>query len=256
MRSGRMRRAGARIHPTQREARSSHLNASMTVVSQQDRTPARGRRSLSVPRWITDHGLSLSFGALFLAAAIGQSVTGHISYNEELSMHGLRGVGYVRYLGTGNFVDAMLTNWQAAILQLGCLIVFGAKFRERGAAHSLRPVRKGDKRRKPDGAGRPWVYRHSLSLAFGAIFVLCFLGHLLFGSMDYNTQLRMVHRPPVSVASYGRSAAFWFSNTQTWEAEFAAIVIYVLLSIYLRQQGSPESKPVDSSNATTGETNH
>jgi hypothetical protein len=73
--------------------------------------------------------------------------------------------------------------------------------------------------------------------------------------MQYNASLRMMRRPPVSVLRYGLGADFWFSNMQTWEAEFAAIAIYVLLSIYLRQQGSPESKPVDSSNRATGVTN-
>lgn len=73
--------------------------------------------------------------------------------------------------------------------------------------------------------------------------------------MDYNAELQMVHKPPVTTVDYGLSSAFWFSNMQTWEAEFAALAIYIILSIFLRQQGSPESKPVDSSNDVTGKTN-
>lgn len=206
-------------------------------------------------QWVEDHSLSFSFALLFLTALAGQSVSGHFSYNSELSMHGLPPLGYVSYLGTGNFLDGMFTNWQAALLQLGCLIVFGEKFREKGAAHSLKPKGQPHRQQKGDGKRRPWIYRHSLSLAFVALFSLSFMAHLLFGVRDYNAKLQMIHRPPIATVEYAVSSAFWFSNTNTWEAEFAAIAIYVVLSIFLRQQGSPESKPVDSRNSDTGETN-
>lgn len=206
-------------------------------------------------KWLQDHSLSLSFAVLFVGALIGQSFAGHLSYNSELSMHGLPGLGYFDYLGTGNFLDGIFTNWQAALLQLGCLIVFGEKLREKGAAHSQKPKGQPHKQDQQKGKERPWVYRHSLSLAFGALFTLSFLAHLFFGVMDYNAKLGMIHRPPITTVQYATSSAFWFSNTDTWEAEFAVIAIYVVLSIFLRQQDSPESKPVDSRNSDTGETN-
>jgi hypothetical protein len=206
-------------------------------------------------RWVEDHGLSLTFALLFVTALAGQSIAGHFSYNSERSMHGFPALGYFTYLSSGNFLDGIFTNWQAALLQLGCLIVFGEKFREKGAAHSLKPRDEPHRQRRGDGKRRPWIYRHSLSLAFAALFMLSFLAHLFFGVMDYNAKLQMMHRPPITTADYGVSSTFWFSNTDTWEAEFAAIAIYVVLSIFLRQQGSPESKPVDSRNSDTGETN-
>jgi len=206
-------------------------------------------------RWLGDHSLSLSFAFLFIVALAGQSVAGHSSYNSERSMHGLSALGYFRYLRTGNFLDGMFTNWQAALLQLGCLIVFGEKFREKGAAHSLKPKGERHRQKRDDGKRRPWLYRHSLSLAFVALFTLAFVAHLFFGTMDYDAQLQMIHRSPIGAGDYAVSSAFWFSNTNTWEAEFAAIAIYVILSVFLRQQGSPESKPVDSRNSDTGETN-
>lgn len=209
-----------------------------------------------MPKWLTDHGLSISFASLFLAAVAGQSFTGHLNYNAELSVHGLPTLGYIGYLGTGNFLDGMFTNWQAALLQLGCLIVFGEKLREKGAAHSLRPKGYARRTRKADGKRRSWLYRNSLSLAFIVLFVLAFIAHLFFGAMNHNATLAMIHKPPISTGAYGMSSAFWFANMQTWEAEFIAIAIYIVLSVYLRQQGSPESKPVDSSNTATGETNH
>jgi Domain of unknown function (DUF6766) len=209
-----------------------------------------------MPRWLKDHGLSLSFTALFLASLAGQSVAGHMSYNSELAMHGFRGLSYFRYLGTGNFLDGIFTNWQAALLQLGCLVLFGVRLREKGAAHSLTTRNLPHKRPKQKGRRRSWAYRNSLTLAFAGLFALSFAAHLFFGAMDHNMRMQMIHRPPISTLGYGLSSDFWFSNMQTWEAEFAAIAIYVVFSIYLRQQGSPESKPVESSNAVTGKTNH
>jgi Domain of unknown function (DUF6766) len=206
-------------------------------------------------QWLTNHSLSLSFGTLFLASLAGQSLSGLWNYNSELAMHGLPAVSYLSYLHTGNFLDGIFTNWQAALLQLGCLIVFASQFRERGAAHSRSPIVRADRRTRIERSRRSWVYRHSLSLAFAALFVLSFLGHLFFGVMDHNEKLQMIRKPPITTISYGLSSEFWFTTTQTWEAEFAALVFYILLSVYLRQQGSPESKPVDSSNRATGVTN-
>jgi len=213
----------------------------------------RRAHSFAFQRWVLDHGLSLSFASLFAVCLVGQSISGHLSYNSALAMHGLPPVSYAGYLATGNFLDGAFTNWQAALLQLACLVVFAAKFRERGAAHALSPRTRG--RLRSEARSRPWIYRHSLSLAFGALFLLSFLAHLFFGAMDYNARLEMIRRSPISTADYGLSSAFWFANTQTWEAEFAALAFYIILSIFLRQQGSPESKPVGSSNRVTGKTN-
>ena len=217
--------------------------------------PPPSRRTIITPllRLITEHGLSLSFASLFVVCLAGQSIWGHLNYDSELAAHGLPTIGYASYLATGNFLDGAFTNWQAALLQLGCLIVFAAKFREKGAAHSLSPRTRN--KSKGEDKSLPWIYRNSLSLAFAALFALSFIAHLFFGAMDYNAELQMVHKPPVTTVDYGLSSAFWFSNMQTWEAEFAALAIYIILSIFLRQQGSPESKPVDSSNDVTGKTN-
>ena len=211
---------------------------------------------MTMPRWLTEHGLSLSFASLFALSLAGQSIAGHISYNSTLAMHGFPGISFLGYLRTGNFLDGIFTNWQAALLQLGCLMLFGVKLRERGAAHSLTTRNLPHKRPQRKGRRRSWVYRNSLTLAFAALFALAFAAHLVFGAMDCNAKLAMIHQPLLSTLSYGCSSGFWFSNMQTWEAEFAAIAIYVVLSVYLRQQGSPESKPVESSNAVTGKTNH
>ncbi|HWA93879.1 MAG TPA: DUF6766 family protein [Terracidiphilus sp.] len=217
----------------------------------------RQKRNVAAPlRWFREHGLSVSFTSLFLICLAGQSIAGHTSYNSELASHGIRTISFAAYLRTGNFLDGIFANWQAALLQLGCLIFFGTRLREKGAAHSLTTRNLQHKRGMKDRTRRPWIYRNSLTIAFATLFAATFAAHLVFGGMDYNARLEMTGKPAISTMAYGLSSAFWFSNMQTWEAEFAAIALYVVFSIFLRQQGSPESKPVDSSNEVTGKTNH
>lgn len=214
-------------------------------------------------KFVTDHGLLLSFLGLFVVFLFGQVVAGQMAYSHSLVEHGLGAVGYWQYVRTGNFLEGIFANWQAALLQLGALIVFAVFLRTRGAAHSLRTEksnrqRRAEERRKDKSRpkrARSWIYRNSLSLAFLVLFLVCFVLHLLSATAAYNEQRSLTRRAPVAVGAYFLSSRFWFETMQTWEAEFMAIGLYVGLSIFLRQEGSPESKPVESRNDTTGETN-
>ena len=213
---------------------------------------------MRIVRWIRDHSLSIVFFALFLGAIAVQSLTGLSSYNSKLTDHQMPTIGYLQYLQTGDFLDGTFSNWQAAILQLGLLIVFGEKLRQKGAAHSRKPDGESHKNRQPknkDGANRSWIYRNSLSLAFALLFLGCFAAHLVFGHMAYNENQQMIALRPVSAADYLLMPAFWFSCTQTWEAEFAVMGIFIILTVFLRQEGSPESKPVNTPDSDTGDTN-
>ena len=100
-----------------------------------------------------------------------------------------------------------------------------------------------------------WFYRNSLSMAFLLMFVFSFALHVVFGARAYNEERSLAAQPPISIAAFLVSAKFWSTTLQTWQAEYLVIAIYVVLSIFLRQQGSPESKPVESSNETTGKAN-
>lgn len=210
-----------------------------------------------------DYGLVVVFGALFVVFLIAQALSGMLAYNHTRAAHGLPVVSYWRYTTTGNFLEGMFANWQAALLQLGALILFAVFLRTKGAPHSIKPEKsakqlKAEERRKQKSRpkrAKSWIYRNSLSLAFMGLFLACFVLHLLAATSAYNEQGALTHRAPVSVASYFASSRFWFQTFQTWEAEFMAIGLYVTLSIFLRQEGSPESKPVDSKNNSTGETN-
>lgn len=207
--------------------------------------------STPVARFFNDNGLSLALLALFIPALAGQAVTGWKAFNEARSAAHLASISFARYLGTGNFLDGLFSNWQAAVLQLVVLISFGAVLRQKGATHSRQPGDDHD----PGRGNHGWIYAHSLALAFTALFVITFAGHLLCGAMKYNEDQQLQHLPQIDLGSYAGSAAFWFSAFQCWEAEFAVIGIYVVLSIFLRQEASPESKPVSASDEQTGGAN-
>ena len=100
-----------------------------------------------------------------------------------------------------------------------------------------------------------WFYRNSLSLAFLLLFVFSLALHVVFGTYAYNEERSLAGQPPISIAAFPLSAKFWSITLQTWQAEYLVIALYVVLTIFLRQQDSPESKPVESSNETTGEAN-
>jgi hypothetical protein len=213
----------------------------------------------SIAKAVSDDSMSIALFSLFLACVAGQGLSGWFAYSGSLLAEHNREITFCAYLGTGNFLDAMLSNWQAAILQLAVLIVFSSVLRQKGAAHS----RKADSENYRTLGWMPgsqptvqkWLYANSLSLVFVGMFVVTFMLHMLFGEWKYNEDHALLHLAPISFGSYAGSSSFWFSVFQCWEAEFGAIGIYIVLSIYLRQERSPESKPVEASNEQTGGAN-
>lgn len=204
---------------------------------------------------IMDNSLSIALFALFVVCISAQSLAGWRVQNETLAAYGRAAVGYRQFLATGTFLEGLASNWQAAVLQLGSLILFSSFLYQRGAPHSRDPrVAKRKQRRRK--AGRfIWFYSHSLFLAFLLLFVLALALHIVFGAHAYNEERSLASQPPISTAAFLLSAKFWSTTLQTWQAEYLAIALYVVLTIFLRQQGSPESKPVESRNETTGEAN-
>jgi hypothetical protein len=213
----------------------------------------------SLKKVISDDSLSIMLFSLFLVSLIGQGVTGWLAYNHSLKARHFREIPLGSYLDTGNFLDGIFSNWQAAILQLAVLISFSSVLRQKGAAHSRKMAptshRKIDWKLGLRPTVQEWLYANSLSLAFLGIFVVTFLLHALFGEWKYNENQALRHLPAISFGSYAGSSSFWFSVFQCWEAEFWAIGLYIVLSIFLRQENSPESKPVGASDEQTGGVN-
>lgn len=97
------------------------------------------------------------------------------------------------------------------------------------------------------------LYSNSLGLALFFIFLITFALHALGGTSAYNEEALWHHEETLSVWQYLTTAQFWFESFQNWQSEFLAVSVLLVLSIFLRQRGSPESKPVESSNAKTGD---
>lgn len=221
-------------------------------------TPMNFKFAQAFSKWVAENSLSIAFFSLFVIAVAAQMITGLHSYNSTLTSYGLPKINFTSYLKTGNFLDGVAVNWQAAILQLGCLIVFTTVLHQKGASHSLRTdVASKEKHKKEEEKEKhiPWLYRHSLSIAFVLLFAGAFVAHIVFATESYNETGALIGQAPVSIAAFVRTATFWFSTTETWEAEFIIMGVFLVLSIFLRQQGSAESKPVNSSDDETGDAN-
>jgi Ca2+/Na+ antiporter len=205
-------------------------------------------------KFLENNGLSLAFWALFLVSLIGQGYAGYLlQYAHSAAQP--PAVGFFRYLVTPAFLQAVFSNWQAALLQFFALIVFAIFLRQRGASHSRKPANEQPaKEKEASSAVRryPWLYRNSLSLAFLLLFAVSFVIHLFAGAAAYNDERVSLSEPPLSLARFFFSAKFWFATLQTWQAEFFVVAMFLVLSVYLRQEKSAESKPVGATDEETG----
>jgi hypothetical protein len=218
--------------------------------------------------WLRNNSLSLFFGVLFLAALFGQSLAGHRVFNEDALEHGSRSISYVRYLVSSQFGEAVVENWQSEFLQFSFFILATVWFIQRGSNESKKPEDAGlesdqqqligeyGQRNSPRWAKvrgwRTWVYGNSLILVMAAIFFASWFAQSVTGWTDYNDQQRDHDQAPVSWAAYLTRADFWEKTLQNWQSEFLAVGTMAVFTIYLRQRGSPESKPVGAPHDQTG----
>jgi hypothetical protein len=209
---------------------------------------------------LKDNSLSIVLFLLFLFFLIGQFFTGFVLYNNNQLKAGLQIENLKEYLTSGSFLNAVFINWQAAFLQLFALIVFSVFLVQKGASHSRNPNFRGIRKNEektfkslpfPQNVLR-LLYENSLSLVLLFFFLVSFILHIYFGLKAYNEELQLRSQLPVTLKHYLSSNRFWFENLSTWQAEFMAIFGFIVASIYFRQRGSAESKPVDASDDETG----
>ena len=217
-------------------------------------------------RIFRDHGLSITMFGIFALCVVGLALVGWDSYNQDREAHGEPLAGLVEYLGTSDFGEAMFENWESEFLQMGAYVLLTVFLFQRGSAESKDPDESegaaDDKSRKSKKRNVPWplhrggwvltVYRHSLSIALFAFFGFSFLLHLIYGAARFSEEQVAHGDAPVTAFQYLFASQFWFESLQNWQSEFVSIVALVGLTIFLRQQGSPQSKPVDESHGTTG----
>lgn len=212
------------------------------------------------------NGLSITVFALFIVFLVGQSVTGWMEENNELRQHQRVSVSFVEYLTSGSFVEVTAENWESEFLQMFIYVVFTVFLFQRGSSESKSPDEPEEVDRDPrkfkHKRDAPWpvragglalrLYERSLSLAFLLLFLISFALHALGGTVHFNAENQLHGEASITVWEYLATARFWYESFQNWQSEFLAIGSMVVLSIFLRQRGSPESKPVDSPHSETG----
>lgn len=217
--------------------------------------------------WLRDNGLLLANGALFLVFLAAMTVAGWNVFNEEQLEHGQAAVGLLQYLGSGEYGEAVFENWESEFLQMGMYVVLTAVLIQRGSSESKPPDEPApqdvDPRSVRKTKATPWpvrrggwmlvLYEHSLSILFFVLFAASITLHAITGSQAYSDEQLQHGGEAVSPWEYLGTSQFWFESFQNWQSEFLAVAVIVIGSVYLRQRGSAESKPVAAAHAATGE---
>ena len=227
-------------------------------------------RARSGPKggFFRENGLSIVWlGLFFVSFIVGQTVAGQLEYNEDQRDHGRPEVTMVEYLKSSHFVEATMENWESEFLQMFLFVTLTAFLYQKGSSESKKLYQKEavdrDPRNSKSKKDVPWpvkrggfvlrLYENSLSLAFLVLFLACFFLHAASGARHYNEEQRDHGKTEqVTTLQYMKTSRFWFESFQNWQSEFLAVGSMVMLSIWLRQRGSPESKPVDAPHEQTG----
>ncbi|CAH0201522.1 hypothetical protein MP478_09520 [Chryseobacterium sp. WG14] len=202
------------------------------------------------------NSLSIVLIALMLCSLLGQFFTGWSVENKELAENGQKALTLTQYIYSGHFIQATFENWESEFLQMMLYVLLTISLRQKGSSESKSMEGKEDVDREPIVHPKaPWpvkkggiwlkIYKHSLSLAFGILFLASFILHFYGSLKDFNNEQIMNDKPPVSTSQYLTESRFWFESFQNWQSEFLAVASLVILSIWFREKGSPESKPVD-----------
>jgi hypothetical protein len=201
------------------------------------------------PKVLRDNGLAIAAFALFFVSWGIQAYMGHQVYNEDRQVHHHALVGFWQYLRTWHFLEATMENWESEFLQMGVFVVLTGHLFQRGSAESKDP----DEGAEDDSKPHSWIYEHSLSLALFGLFLFCFACHAVGGLGIYNEEQREHGEAVVSLIQFLGTPTFWFQSMQNWQSEFLAVGALTVLSIFLRERGSAQSKRVDAPNEKTGE---
>ena len=219
-------------------------------------------------RFVRDNSLSIFFLVIFLAALVGQAIAGHSLYNQEQLDHGGDAISLGRYITSSAFGQAVMENWQSEYLQFMLLMLATVWLIQRGSPESKQPHLRGvesdrDQRVREhaesdsplwarSGGLRTPLYSNSLLIVMAVIFVGAWFAQSVTGWTQFNEE-QAAHGPPdVSWWSYVGSSNFWEATFQNWQSEFLAVGSFAVLAVFLRQRGSPESKPVGAPHEATG----
>ncbi|HYO21433.1 MAG TPA: DUF6766 family protein, partial [Flavisolibacter sp.] len=213
-----------------------------------------------------NNSLSVVFFLLFVVSIIGQAITGLKEHNQEMQDEGGQTLTMTQYFTSGHFLQSTFENWESEFFQMGLFIILTMFLYQKGSSESKDPDKKKEEvDREPDPKRKdaPWpvrkggiyleIYKHSLCYAMGLLFLLSFLLHWYGSLKDHNEEQALKGLPVESAIQYLGNSRLWFESFQNWQSEFLSIFAIVILSIFLREKGSPQSKPVDAAHSETGE---
>lgn len=215
--------------------------------------------------FIRNNGLSICFFLLFMGAFGGQIIFGFEEHNKELVENGISPITMASYFTTGHFLESTFENWESEFLQMGLLVVLTIFLQQKGSSESKDFDKEEEVDREPSANRKdaPWpvkkgglilaLYKHSLTIALLLLFLLSFVAHFYGSLKDENEQLSLKGMPLEKASDYIGDSRFWFESFQNWQSEFLSVFAIVIFSIFLRQMGSSQSKPVDAPHKETGQ---
>lgn len=214
--------------------------------------------------FVKNNSLSIVFFFFFLVSLVAQAVTGLKEHNEEMMNEGGQVEAMGQYIFSGHFLQATFENWESEFLQMAVFLVFSMFLYQKGSSESKDPDKEEEVDREPNPRRKnaPWpvkkgglilgIYKHSLCYTFSLLFLLSFLLHWYGSLKDYNEEQSLKGKATETAIQYLGNSRLWFESFQNWQSEFLSVFSLVLLSVFLREQGSPQSKPVDAPNEETG----
>jgi hypothetical protein len=224
----------------------------------------------AVRRVLRDNGLGLFFGGLFLITLVGQAFAGQAQYNDQQASNGGDPVSLPQYVTSSTFAVDVVENWQSEYLQFFLYIFLTVWLVQRGSPESKDIEKAGTESDEEQKVGeharddspawarltdwRGALFSRSLGIVMGAIFAFSWLAQSVTGWAAYNSEQLGNREDPVTWLAYLGEPDFWNRTLQNWQSEMLAVGSMAVLGAYLRQRGSPESKPVGAAHADTGET--
>jgi hypothetical protein len=209
------------------------------------------------------NGLTIVFLLLFIITLVAQALTGWKTHNQDLRVEHAEEISLGTYLQSGHFISATFENFESEFLQMALYVLLTVSLRQIGSAESKQIDEQEEVDRVPvPSADAPWpvrkggwilkIYSNSLSICFAVLFFSSWALHLYGSWQNHNVEQLAKHLPKDTVAQYLGQAEFWFETFQNWQSEFLSVASIVFFTIFLRQKGSPESKPVDAPHIETG----
>jgi hypothetical protein len=218
-------------------------------------------------KFVHENALSLVALALFAATLTGQAICGFIVAGDQAREHGAPVPSVATYLTSGDFIEVTFENWESEFLQMALFVILTKYLHQKGSSESKpfdepEPASDDPRKHRRD-ATAPWpvrrgglvlrLYERSFSIALSLLFALSFVLHGIGGASKFNEERIRHGEEAISTLRYFATSQFWFESFQNWQSEFLSVAALVLLSIVLRERGSPQSKPVAAPHAQTGE---